>query len=137
MSSSRRSNERQRERNMARHQETGWRECKGCGKTFLPPFGKGSGATRYCEDPHCQAIKYEAVRESKAKAMERYKERGGPAKQRDVGKQWKCRGCGRMTDNRLDCWDCRAKIVAANGNCSEDFAQVETLDISNMGLIPC
>ena len=147
MSSSRRSNERQRERNMSRHQETGWRDCKGCGKSFLPPFGHGSGATRYCPDPDCQAIKYEAVRESKAKALERYKARNGrgrsekkvlkPCRSLELRgyKHWHCDG-KIHNENWRFCADCEAGFLAFNGGPTE-YQTVETLDIANMGLMPC
>lgn len=124
-----------RQRRMKAHAEHGWRDCTVCGTRFLPPYGPGKGASKYCDNPDCQETKSDRAKESRAQYAARSME-NGTSKHKSRGRQWKCRLCGKMSDNRLDCPQCRARIVAKNGNCLDDFAGVQTIDICNMGLMP-
>ena len=127
-------NDLQRQRRIQDHAEHGWRPCRACGVPFLPPYGPAWSSKQYCPDPDCQAIKSDRAKESRYAYAARSREQGLTSKHRDRGKQWKCRVCGRMSDNRLDCPECKAHILARNDTWLD--CPVDTIDIANMGLIP-
>lgn len=127
-------NDLQRQRRIEAHQRNGWRKCSACGNSFLPPFGMGKGASKYCDNPDCQAIKSDRAKESRYAYAARSREQGLTSKYKSRGRQWPCRLCGKMSDNRLDCPECKARILARDDSWCD--YPIETIDICNMGLIP-
>ena len=110
--------------------------CEECQRLFKPAFQSGWPKRKRC--PECMLTPMEHNRRRRAE-----EKKGGPKHTKrpwhvnglDLGKQWKCRGCGKMSNNRLDCPECKARILAKEDSWLDDYA-VETLDIANMGLMP-
>jgi DNA-directed RNA polymerase subunit RPC12/RpoP len=104
-----------------------------------PPFGISWNNKRYCDKPECQHAKeltrQRSVKESQArhKAKSTYLSRSdGLSKAQD--RKWACRDCGKMSDNRLHCPECRARRLAKEDTRLSEYP-IGTIDISNMGVL--
>ena len=116
--------------------------CKGCGETFKPPFGISWGNVKYCQKSECQHAKYanrqKSVKESNKRYlarqcdMYRSTRRSGVGKDKD--KKWPCQDCGKMSDGRLHCPACKARILARDDSWLSEYS-VGTIDLSRMGVM--
>ena len=110
-------------------------KCAECGIVFKPEFQSGWRKRKRCVA--CRLTPAEHNRRRRAQPpSDRPKHTKRPWHVgQGIGKQWKCRGCGKMSNNRLDCPECKAKILAREDSWLDDYS-VQTIDLANMGLIP-
>ena len=127
-----------KQRILARYEATTPWPCKGCGEPFKPPFGISWGNIKYCQKPECQHAKELNRQKSVKESLARHKIKSylsrtdGLDKRQD--RQWPCRDCGKLSDNRLHCPDCKARRIAKEGSWLSDYP-IGTIDVSNMGIL--
>ena len=113
--------------------------CQACGGLMKPPFGISWNNRKYCDKPECQRIKelnrQKSVKESMArrKYQPPYLSRtDGLSKAKD--RKWPCQDCGRMSDNRLHCPECKDRRIARDGSWLDEYA-IQSIDIASMGVM--
>ena len=110
--------------------------CEECHRLFKPVFQSGWPKRKRC--PACMLTPGEHNRRRRALPKQdqpKHTKRPWRWETVGVGRQWKCRGCGKMSNNRLDCPECKSRILAREDSWVEDY-NIETISLSNMGLIP-
>lgn len=114
-------NEKARAKRRAIWQAAPLKICVECHQTFRPPFISGWQRRKRC--PGCRLPAYEAQRRHRDRVKHERKARHWPDR---AGKQWPCQDCGKMSDNRLHCPDCKARRLAGGG--MDEYQLVETVD---------
>ena len=121
------------------------RPCEHCGKNFTPskPFANREA---FCPEPVCQVAKKEEYKKRQIKAKKLYKQKVKSridyqiATQKTVkleadfiaecvaksfevieDKKWPCQDCGKMSDNRMHCPDCKRDRLRIAGRCDGDY----------------